>query len=233
MQVMQDPSQIFIRSWNIYQKVIQANYMKHLELGIYSQKYLRDVASIAPLRLLDIGCGDAKQISQQLSDLNILSYTGYDLSEEAVSLARLNMAKTGAHLSFRIGKMEELIKSETSTFNVIYSSFAIHHLEEAAKQEFLKDCFHVLENGGLFILIDVKRESGQTREAYNSSYVSWIQSDWGMLDAEEKNAVSAHLLNCDFPVEMSTYVQYAEAAGFSLVDEIDIDQRHGLVVFRK
>lgn len=233
MQVVQDPSKIFISSWNIYQKVIQANYMKHLELGIYSQKYLRDFASSEPLRMLDIGCGDARQISQQLSDLNILSYTGYDLSEEAVSLARQNMAKTGAHLSFRIGKMEELIKVETSTFNVIYSSFAIHHLQGAAKQEFIRDCFRVLEMDGLFILIDVKIEPGQSREVYNSSYANWIHSDWDILREEEKNAVAAHLLTCDFPIEMSTYIQYAEDTGLKLVDEIDIDQRHGLVVFRK
>jgi ubiquinone/menaquinone biosynthesis C-methylase UbiE len=129
--------------------------------------------------------------------------------------------------------MEELIKAETSTFNVIYSSFAIHHLQEAAKQDFLKDCFRVLEKGGLFILIDVKREPGQTREAYNSSYVSWIQSDWGMLDKDEKNAVAAHLLTCEFPIEMTTDAQNAEAAGFSIIDEIDIDQRHGLLVFSK
>jgi 2-polyprenyl-3-methyl-5-hydroxy-6-metoxy-1,4-benzoquinol methylase len=101
MQVMQDPSQIFIRSWNIYQKVIQANYMKHLELGIYSQKYLREFAGSQPLGMLDIGCGDAKQISQQLSALNILSYTGYDLSEEAVSLARQNMAKNRRSTEFK------------------------------------------------------------------------------------------------------------------------------------
>lgn len=233
MQVVEDPSQIFISSWNIYQKVIQANYMKHLELGIYSQKYLMDFAHDEALRLLDIGCGDARQISQQLSDLNVKSYTGYDLSEDAVALARQNMAKTGATVNFRIGKMEELIKSETRTFNVIYSSFAIHHLKEAAKQDFLADCYRVLETGGLFILIDVKRAPGQSREEYNSSYVNWIQSDWDILQETEKNAVAAHLVTCDFPIEMSTYTQYAEAAGFSLVDEIDIDQRHGLAVFKK
>ena len=233
MQVMEDPSRIFINSWNIYQKVIQANYMKHRDLGIYSQKYLKDFASHQALRVLDIGCGDAKQLSVQLSSLNVASYTGYDLSEDAVSLAKQNMSKTGADLIFRIGKMEELIKEETTTYNVIYSSFAIHHLQEEAKKIFLKDCFKVLEKGGLFILIDVKRASGQTREAYNDSYVEWINRDWSLLTGDEKKTVVSHLTTCDFPVETSMYIQYAESAGFILEDDVDIDPRHGLIVFRK
>jgi 2-polyprenyl-3-methyl-5-hydroxy-6-metoxy-1,4-benzoquinol methylase len=230
---MEDPSRIFINSWNIYQKVIQANYMKHRDLGIYSQKYLKDFASHQALRVLDIGCGDAKQISRQLLDLNISSYNGYDLSEDAVSLARQNMSKTGVALTFRIGKMEELIKTETATYNVIYSSFAIHHLQEEAKKTFLMDCFQVLEKGGLFILIDVKRGAEQSREEYNKSYVDWINSDWNSLTEEEKKTVAAHLTTCDFPVATSEYIQFAESAGFILVDEVDIDSKHGLIVFRK
>jgi 2-polyprenyl-3-methyl-5-hydroxy-6-metoxy-1,4-benzoquinol methylase len=230
---MEDPSRIFINSWNIYQKVIQANYMKHRDLGIYSQKYLKDFASHQALRVLDIGCGDAKQISRQLLNLNIASYTGYDLSEDAISLARQNMSKTRVDLTFRIGKMEELIKAETATYNVIYSSFAIHHLQEEAKKTFLRDCFQVLEKGGLFILIDVKRGPEQSREEYNKSYIDWIESDWNLLSEDEKKIVSAHLITCDFPVATSEYIKFAETAGFLLVDEVDIDSKHGLIVFRK
>jgi ubiquinone/menaquinone biosynthesis C-methylase UbiE len=230
---MSDPSQIFIRSWNIYSKVIAANYMKHRELGVCSQKFLKAFSSKTPLRVLDIGCGDAKQLAGQLSMLTIESYTGYDLSEDAIALAKQHLAPTGANLTFRIGSMEELIQAEPSTFNLIYSSFAIHHLQDPEKQLFIADCYRVLEQGGIFILIDVKRLPGQSREEYNKSYVDWIHQDWNVLDQDEKEAVAAHLTTCDFPVETSSYVQMATAAGFKLLEEVDIDPRHGLLVFGK
>jgi ubiquinone/menaquinone biosynthesis C-methylase UbiE len=230
---MEDPSKIFIRSWNIYRKVIAANYMKHRELGVYSQKFLEEFSSKTPLRVLDIGCGDAKQLAGQLSLLAVESYTGYDLSEDAIALAKQHLAPTGANLTFRIGRMEELIKAEHSTFNVIYSSFAIHHLQDPEKQQFIADCYRVLEQGGIFILIDVKRVKGQTLDDYNKRYVDWIRREWEMLDEEEKDIVSAHLTTCDFPVETSTYIQFAKDAGFKLLEEVDIDPRHGLLIFSK
>lgn len=233
MQSQIDPTQIFIRNWEIYQKVIKENYMKHKELGETAHKYLQDFSERTPIEMLDIGCGDAHQISEQLKSLNVAAYTGYDLSEQATQFAKKHFTSFENTATFQIGRMEELIKEDQTSYNVIYTSFAIHHLVDEKKAEIIKDCYNKLIDGGLFILIDIKRQPGQSINDYKSSYAQWINADWHALDKDEKNAIIDHLNTCDIPVETKAYLEYAQQAGFSLLEEVNVDTRHALLAFAK
>ena len=233
MQSQIDPTQIFIRNWEIYQKVIVENYMKHKELGETAQKYLQNFSQHTPIQVLDIGCGDAHQISEQLKSLNLVGYRGYDLSEQAIQFATNHFAAFENKAEFHIGRMEELIKEDQANYNVIYSSFAIHHLIDEKKGEIIQDCYNKLVEGGLFILIDIKRQPRQSINEYKASYAQWINADWHALDKEEKNAIIDHLNTCDIPVETKAYVDYAQQAGFNLLEEVNVDTRHALLAFVK
>jgi len=233
MQNPVDPTQIFIRNWEIYQKIIHENYMKHNELAAHSQVYFNKISLQQPIKLLDIGCGDAHQISKQLKDLNISSYTGYDLSAQAIQFAKHNLKELNAVIDFQVGYMEDLIKKDQESYSLLYSSFAIHHLTDEMKLDFIHKCYNKLDAGGLFILIDIKRLPGQSIEAYKKSYADWILREWHSLSMNEKDAIIDHLNTCDIPVEGSTYIQYANDTGFNLIEEVDIDPRHALFVFSK
>ena len=137
MQNPIDPTQIFIRNWEIYQKIIHENYMKHTELAAHSQVYFNQLSLQQPIKLLDIGCGDAHQISKQLKDLNLSSYTGYDLSAQAIEFAKENVKNLNAACDFQVGYMEDLIKKDQQTYTALYSSFAIHHLSDEMKNDFI------------------------------------------------------------------------------------------------
>jgi 2-polyprenyl-3-methyl-5-hydroxy-6-metoxy-1,4-benzoquinol methylase len=233
MQSQKDPTQIFIRNWEIYQKVIRENYMKHEELGEAAQKHLQVFVQHSPIKMLDIGCGDAHQISEQLKQLNFSTYTGYELSEQATQFAEKHFAAFEKKVNFQIGSMQELIKKDQLSYNVIYSSFAIHHLTDDEKKEIINDCYVKLEDGGLFILIDIKRLPGQSIEEYKASYVKWINQYWNALLEDEKKAIIDHLNTCDLPVETKAYIEYAIQAGFSLKEEVNVDTRHALLAFEK
>ena len=233
MQNPIDPTQIFIRNWEIYQKIIRENYMKHKELAAHSQVYLNQLSLQQPIKLLDIGCGDAHQISKQLKDLNLSSYTGYDLSAQAIQFAKQNVEKLNTKIDFQVGYMEDLIKKDQQSYSVLYSSFAIHHLTNDVKLDFIHNCFNKLDAGGLFILIDIKRLPGQTIEDYKKSYADWIYAEWHSLTTDEKDAIIDHLNTCDIPVEASTYIEYAKSTGFNFIEEVAIDARHTLLVFSK
>lgn len=232
MNLSLDPSQIFIRNWKIYQKIIHENYMKHRELGEKVQHHLSALSLQIPLKILDIGCGDAHQIAGQLKELHVNSYTGYDLSVQAIDFAKQHFASF-INTKFYIGYMEELIKADDQTYNVLYSSFAIHHLTDEQKENLIKDCFSKLEHNGLFILIDIKRLPGQSISAYQLSYADWIKSDWHALTEEEQLAIIDHLSTCDIPVETKTYAEFAKQTGFTLLEEFEVDTRHALLVFSK
>jgi len=233
MSITTDPSQIFIRNWEIYQKIILEDYMNHKKLGKLSQAYLQEFVNQSPINMLDIGCGDAHQIANQLAPLNTFSYTGYDLSEQAITLAKQHIQKTKANAKFHIGKMEELIKADNNTYNLLYSSFAIHHLTDENKKSFIADCFSRLENNGIFILIDIKRLPGQSTSDYKKSYADWIYQKWDALEKDEKDAIVEHLQTCDIPVETKSYIHFAQEAGFTFIKEADVDPRHTLLVFSK
>lgn len=232
MSLSSDPSQIFIRNWEIYQKIIHENYMKHKELGERVQYHLSSLSVRTPINILDIGCGDAQQIAGQLKKLRVSAYTGYDLSAQAIEFAKQQFGSF-TNTNFNIGYMEELIKTDKQSYNLIYSSFAIHHLIDAQKQSLINECFSKLEQNGLFILIDIKRLPGQTVSAYQLSYADWIKSDWHALTEKEQLAIIDHLSTCDIPVETKTYTAYAIEAGFALVEEYEVDTKHALLVFSK
>lgn len=232
MNLSLDPSQIFIRNWKIYQKIIHENYMKHRELGEKVQHHLSVLSLQTQLNVLDIGCGDAHQIAGQLKTLDVCTYTGYDLSPQAIEFAKQNITSPIKAI-FKIGCMEELIKKDDQSYNAIYSSFAIHHLIDEQKQTLISDCFSKLEQNGLFVLIDIKRLPNQSISAYQSSYADWIKSDWHALKTEEQLAIIDHLTTCDIPVETKSYVSFANEVGFSLIEEFNVDERHALLVFSK
>ena len=232
MNLPSDPSQIFMRNWDIYQKIIRENYMKHKELGERVQYHLSALSLHTPISILDIGCGDAHQIASQLKELSVNSYTGYDLSAQAVEFAKQHFTSP-INTTFHIGRMEELIKADELSYNVLYSSFAIHHLIDEQKQNLIDDCYRKLEQNGLFILIDIKRQPGQSISTYQLSYADWIKCDWPALNEEEQLAIIDHLSTCDIPVETKTYIEFANQAGFSLLEEFEVDTRHALLVFSK
>jgi len=84
--------QIFIKGWELYQKIIQRNYMKHAEIvtGIDAST---DDLRMAELSILEVGCGDAYAISQALRDRQDVRYTGIDMSQHALDYAGKNLAR--------------------------------------------------------------------------------------------------------------------------------------------
>ena len=105
---------IFEKNWQIYQKIIANNYMLHKDIAAYTSKYLNQISNQAAINMLDLGCGDSKQIANQLSGLKIASYTGIDMSEAAVQFAKKNIELIDCTGTFLTGPMEVLIKKNIS-----------------------------------------------------------------------------------------------------------------------
>jgi methylase of polypeptide subunit release factors len=84
--------EFFNKQWKIYQKVLNNNYMGHNEIyGILHKFLLNNFQK--PFKMLDLGCGDASLTSLVLSNTNITSYHGVDLSIAALEIAKENLKK--------------------------------------------------------------------------------------------------------------------------------------------
>ena len=226
-------TQIFNDNWNIYQKIARCNYMHHKEFGEQLLRALKTVNTNNGISILDIGCGDASQVCQHLRQVNIASYKGYDMSAPALQLAAQNLESI--HTSFELleGNMQSLLTHETKMFDVIYSSFAIHHLQDEEKFLLLQQCYEHLHKDGIMIYIDIFRQDGQSRKAYLDEYFDNIDTNWILLSAGEKQLVRDHVTAYDFPALHRQCLQWLSKIGFGVTQCYQPDKLHGMIMLKK
>jgi cyclopropane fatty-acyl-phospholipid synthase-like methyltransferase len=223
---------IFVSSWNIYQKIITYNYMRHKEMAEKTRAAFNSAYIKTPMRVLDFGCGDAQPIIPQLQLQPVSEYIGYDLSGSALEFAKQNLAAIPCKCLLRCAPMQSFSDIEMENFDIIHSSYAIHHLQDDEKINLLQACFNRLNNGGIMIVIDIFSNAGQKREAYIEEYIHNIETAWAMVTRDEKQQVYDHIRNYDLPVYTGDMAGWARAAGFT-VTEYRIDERHTMLALKK
>lgn len=208
-----DPITIFRKAWGTYQKVISHNFMYHREITAAVATLLKTKSD--PLRLLDLGCGDASHISKILSPGQLAEYCGCDLSPYALDVAKTNLEPFGTPATMICRDMLAVLREASANhFDIIYSSFALHHLSTDDKQVFFTECRRLLRENGCVILVDVMRDEGQERPDYLDNYNRTVRTEWDELTRNERDQVQKHIRNCDFPEPPSTLRKLARNAGF-------------------
>ena len=89
--------------------------------------------------------------------------------------------------------------AEDDAYDVIYSSFVLHHLATEQKGEFFQLASRRLTPGGLLLLVDTMREEGETLDDYVRRYCAWLRREWAGLSAQEKEVFCDHIINNDRP----------------------------------
>ncbi len=113
-----------------------------------------DFAATKGLRVLEIGCGvgtDGLQFARAGA-----IYTGVDLTEAAIDLARSNFASAGLRGEFRVADAEQLDFPD-ETFDVVYSHGVLHHTPDI--QAALREVHRVLKPGGRALVMLYHRGS--------------------------------------------------------------------------
>jgi ubiquinone/menaquinone biosynthesis C-methylase UbiE len=208
-----DPIALFRANWETYQKLLEHNYMFHHELVHASQQLIESINR--PLSLVDLGCGDAS-LSQILFKNNQISrYIACDLSQPALQLAKANLAAWPSQLELNcLDILEQLGQIPDSSLDLVFSSYAIHHLTDQSKLALFKECTRVLNHSGYFVLIDVMRHDGQSRNDYLDQYLYMVEKDWVAINSIECARITEHVRANDFPLSPSEYQALASNAGF-------------------
>jgi SAM-dependent methyltransferase len=113
-----------------------------------------DFANTSGLRVLEIGCGlgtDGAQFARAGA-----IYTGVDLTDAAVALARRHFDLLGLRGEFRVGDGEELDFADES-FDVVYSHGVLHHTPDTARA--VGEIRRVLRPGGRAVVMLYHRDS--------------------------------------------------------------------------
>jgi SAM-dependent methyltransferase len=113
-----------------------------------------DFANARGLRVLEIGCGmgtDGAQFAAAGAD-----YTGIDLTEAAIDLARKKFEVSGLKGEFRVADAEKLDFADES-FDIVYSHGVLHHTPDI--ESAIAEIHRVLRTGGRAIVMLYHRGS--------------------------------------------------------------------------
>ncbi len=198
--------------WDTYKKVVVEDFMFHAALSQKVESALRARFQGGDFSLLDLGCGDAHVFAPILRRIPPASYKGVDLSDTALSLAAENLKSLPCLVQLEHSDMLSAL-ADGDVYDVIHSSFVLHHLATEDKAEFFRRASRALAPGGVLLLVDTMREEDETREDYLKHYFDWIEKDWTGLSRAEKDAVYEHISTSDFPEPLSLLDRQAQAAG--------------------
>lgn len=230
---MTEPAAVrFFHVWDTYAKVVASNYMFHAELGEAIKAILHQRFGARPFSILDLGCGDAATFAPLLGGFAVKAYRGADLSEAALALARQNLTGLACPVVLtRTDFMDELARVEPH--DLIYISFALHHLTTEQKAEFFRLAAHKLAPGGLLLVADVVREEGQSLPDYLDAYSAYLREVMVALDDAEREEIRQHIVSFDLPEPRSLLQAQAETAGLRVLEAATPHKWHGLLPFAK
>jgi ubiquinone/menaquinone biosynthesis C-methylase UbiE len=137
-----------------------------------------DFAGARGLRVLEIGCGmgtDGAQFAQAGAH-----YTGIDLTEAAIELARKRFELSGLEGEFRVADAENLDFADNS-FDRVYSHGVLHHTPDTARA--VAEIHRVLKPGGRAIVMLYHRGSYNYRvgiRVLRRLGARWLKSERGI-----------------------------------------------------
>jgi ubiquinone/menaquinone biosynthesis C-methylase UbiE len=149
--------------------------------GDRARKALLDQAAIQPgHRVLDIGCGTGALVTlikRLYSDVDVV---GLDPDPKALARARRKAERAAVTIQLDQGFSDELPYPDAS-FDRVFSSFMLHHLQAGEKEKALREVRRVLKPGGSLHLLDFGGpESGQNgflARLFHSSHTLKDNSD--------------------------------------------------------
>jgi ubiquinone/menaquinone biosynthesis C-methylase UbiE len=128
------------------------------------QAFRQRIADLAQLQpgecVLDVGCGTgtlAMEAFQRVGKTGHVS--GIDPSWQMINRARHKGKRADLSINFQVGVIEQLVFPDQS-FDIVLSTFMMHHLPDDLKRRGLAEIVRVLKPGGRLLVLDLKGHAG-------------------------------------------------------------------------
>ncbi len=218
----------------IYHHAAEQNYMAHREIHDAIHHHLNAVYNDT-FSVLDLGCGDARYISQTLHATQIKRYTGVDISADALHEARQNL--DAAHIKSTLIQGDHTQFSwmvGEQKFRVIIVGFSLHHLPAADKVTFFRACrSHLRKKSGRMLVYDVMRRHHEDRDSYLQRYHENAAEEWPTLNEQALKQLADYISISDYPESLESLTAIAREGGFKRSEVLYVDTSgfHQLIEF--
>lgn len=129
------------------------------------------------IRVLELGAGTGALTAKLLTRFPESSVLAADHSEQMLVEAERKLETFGDRVELRQGAFPEDYPSETDEFDLVVSSLAVHHLDEAEKKDLFDAIFKALKPGGWFINGDVVQFDAPHLEKLSGDMIeNWVRS---------------------------------------------------------
>jgi SAM-dependent methyltransferase len=206
---MNTASEYFNENWQRYQSTISKNTLYHREMLSALQHFLAINVGTRPFSFVDVGCGDSSTVAPLLAKTTIKKYVGIDAASDVLKMAANTLASLDFEKEFIADNMTSAIPRINAPVDVIFTSYAVHHLSLQDKANLIADCKQKLSSNGFFLMIDGVLKPNQTRNEWLDALESRMLEADPEISSEEINTRMQHPRADDFPEEIDTFAKIA------------------------
>jgi ubiquinone/menaquinone biosynthesis C-methylase UbiE len=134
-------------------EIMHPNRAKMVRVALEVLPFERDAA----IRALDLGIGTGYFTARLLEAYPEATVHGVDGAEAMLEMARARLGERSDNVSLRAGDFRELgrLFPEPGSFDVVVSSYALHHLSREEKVSVVRQAASLLRPGGWLLNADV------------------------------------------------------------------------------
>ncbi|KTC79154.1 putative methyltransferase [Legionella cherrii] len=206
---MTNASEYFNENWQRYQSALKNNTLYHREMLQALQKFLSTHIGNRTFCFVDVGCGDSSTVLPVLAATPIKKYIGIDAAQNVLKMAENTLASLNCEKEFIADNMTSALPRLTASVDVIYTSYAVHHLSLDEKERFIAVCKQKLNPNGFLLMVDGVRKQNQTRDEWLDALQSRMLESNPEIDGDEIIVRMEHPRADDYPEEIETFSQIA------------------------
>lgn len=180
--------------------------------------------------VLDLGCGTG-QISLPLAAQGG-DVLGIDVSPVMADRLRAEAFRQGLRSVTAVSTPIERLVLQPGTFDLIVSSYSLHHLRDPDKARLVQACYRWLRPGGRLVIADMmlgRGGSARDREIIRAKLATLAGRGPGGWWRIAKNALRYLVRVQERPISMAAWTRLCESAGFARVATCAIVAEAGLV----
>ena len=200
-------------------------YDHHMLVDLALDEFYEEIAKCVQtdnrlLKLLDVGCGTGIELQRLFSKYPDMSVAGVDLSPEMLN--QLQTKYPDKNTKIICGSYFDVPFG--NEFDVVLSTYSLHHWNENEKLIIYQKCFNALTDNGVFINGDYTCKTVDQEQHFQSELIRLRQEE--MLTDDE-------FYHYDIPLTVETETRLLYAAGFAAVELVKAWENTSILIARK